>query len=139
MAQTKEIFSAKIGSIASNLYSRIATPDLHEHNEKSTVERYTRNFLDELGYSSVTWLSPFQLGRLEELLRARLDESGLPAVSQQDAAELLKLLPKESDAIADRVLAVLSRRGIISGDPENLRRVKNLLLNDRQFKRLADR
>ena len=139
VGQASEIFAAKVGSLASNLYSRIATPDLRERHDSSAVAAYTKAFFAELGYSSVAWLSPFQRETLKTRVGNALAESGQENLSEEQAAEMLKALPKEADAIAARVVAVLSQRGVIPDDPEIQRKARNLLLNDREIMKLAAR
>lgn len=139
VAQTKEIFSAKIGSIASGLYSRIATPDLHERNNRAAVDAYTKAFHDDLGYSSVLWLSQFQRSCFAAKIAEALVGSGRDQVTEREAEEILTGLPKEADAIADRVVAILTQRGLLNDDPEVRRKAKNHLLNDGEYKKLANR
>ena len=139
VGQVKAIFAAKIGSLASNLYSRIATPDLHEHHEASAVSAYTKLFLKDLGHSSVAWLSPYQRETLTARIGEKLAEAGGEEISEAQAAELLQSLPSEIDAIAARVVTVLSDRGLIANDADAQRKARNFLLNDREIRRLATR
>jgi hypothetical protein len=137
VAQAKEIFAAKVGSLASNLYARIATPDLHEHNPPKTVEDYTNKFLEDLGYKSLIWITPLQRAYLEAKIAELLKASGQAELTPQEAAALLKTLPQQSEAIADRVVSVLADQGLLTNEPEARRRARNYLLNDREYRRLA--
>ncbi len=139
VAQTKEIFAAKIGSLASNLYVRIATPDMHERHDRKDVQAYTKRFLDELGYSSVLWLTPFQRAELESRVAAALAVSGETELTAEQTQQLVKTLPREADALADRSIEVLRSAGLIANDPETERKARNLLKNDNKFQRLAKR
>jgi hypothetical protein len=139
VAQTKEIFSAKIGSLASNLYSRIATPDLSEKNSPAQVAAYKAAFFEDLGYRSVAWLSKYQQQALRDRIAAALASNGGQPLPSGEAQEMLTKLPSEADAIADRVLEVFIKRKIVDDDPEKRRRMKNLLLNDGEFTRLSRR
>lgn len=139
VAQTKEIFAAKVGSLASNLYSRIATPDLHERNDPAAVKEYMKAFFQDLGYASVTWLSPFQRKAFQAQIIDSLTESGNDSLSEAEAEAMLKRLPKEADAIADRVVAVLAARKLLGDDEETQRKARNFILNDSQYRQLADR
>lgn len=139
VGQVKDIFAAKIGSLASDLYSRIATPDVHEENERKAVETFMDGFFNDLGYRSVAWLTAFERSTLERQLAALLASSGKAALSEQDALTLIKSLPSEADAIADRVIAVLVERQLIDQDPVIQRKARNFLVNDGEYKKLAKR
>jgi hypothetical protein len=139
VGQTKEIFAAKVGSLASELYARIATPDLHERNDRKAVEAYTKQFLEELGYESVVWLTPYQRGYLEEKISEVLKGSGKDQITREDAAALLQNLPRDADAIADRMVKVLSENSILPDDADVQRKARNLLKNDREYQKLAKR
>lgn len=139
VGQAKEIFAAKVGSLASNLYSRIATPDLHERNNRKAVEAYTKKFLDELGYSSVVWLTAYQRGFLETKIAETLQLTGQAQLSPEQAVTLLQSVPREADAISERVIKVLTDHRLVADDPEVHRKARNLLKNDREYQRLAKR
>lgn len=139
VGQAKEIFAAKVGSLASNLYARIATPDLHERNDRKAVDAYTKAFLEELGYASVVWLTPYQRAFLEGQIAATLQASGHDQLTPEEAVRLLKNLPSEADAIADRVVKVLTDRQLLADDPEVHRKARNFLKNDREYQKLAKR
>lgn len=139
VGQVKEIFAAKIGSLASNLYSRIATPDLHEQNDAKAVRSYMKRFFEDLGYDSVVWLTRFERERLEVRLSEVLAATGRDTVSAREAREFLQALPSEADAIADRVVEVLTQRGLLADDPNVRKKARNHLLNDGEYKKLAKR
>lgn len=139
VGQAKEIFAAKVGSLASNLYARIATPDLHERNDRKAVEAYTKKFLDELGFSSVIWLTPFQRAFLEAKIAETLRASGEDQLTSEEAVGLLSALPREADAIADRIVKVLTDNRLLADDPEIHRKARNVLKNDREYQKLAKR
>lgn len=139
VGQAKEIFAAKVGSLASNLYARIATPDLHERNDRKAVEAYTKKFLDELGYSSVIWLTPYQRAFLEAKIAETLQASGQDQLTPEEAVGLLSALPREADAIADRIVKVLTDNRLLADDPEIHRKARNVLKNDREYQKLAKR
>jgi hypothetical protein len=139
VGQAKEIFAAKVGSLASNLYARIATPDLHERNDRKAVEDYKRIFLEELGYSSVVWLTSYQRSELETRISEALKSSGQEKLTREESLELIKGLPREADAIADRVVRVLTENKLLDDDPEIQRKARNYLKNDRAYQRLTKR
>lgn len=137
VAQVKEIFAAKIGWLAGNQYSRVATPDIHENNDPGVVKAFMDQFFDELGYSSVMWLSPFERSVFEERIAESLKLTGRDELTPEETTSLLKGLPKEHDKIAERVVDVLIERNLFDNDPEKVRRAKNFLLNDAHFKKLT--
>lgn len=139
VGQVKDIFAAKIGSLASNLYSRIATPDIHENNDKSAIESFMDEFFHDLGYKSVVWLSSFERSELEANVRANLEGSGQDVLPLDQSRQIIESLPKESDAIADRVVQVLINKGVISDDYALRTKAKNFLINDREYKKLTKR
>ena len=139
VGQVKDIFAAKIGSLASDLYSRIATPDIHEENERKSVDAFMDGFFKDLGYRSVVWLTPFERAALEKRVGEALVISGQEQLSEQEALALIDGLPNEADAIADRVVTVLTDRGLIENDPAVQTKARNFLLNDSEYKKLAKR
>jgi hypothetical protein len=139
VGQAKEIFAAKVGSLASELYARIATPDLNEKYDRNAVEIYTKQFLEELGYSSVVWLTPFRRASLENKIAEALKTSGEDKLTPEAAAALIQSLPSEPDAIAERIVKVLADRSLLDNDPEVHRKARNFIKNDREFQRLAKR
>ncbi|MCE3006463.1 MAG: hypothetical protein LW853_06495 [Rickettsiales bacterium] len=139
VGQVKDIFAAKIGALASNIYSRIATPDVHEENDQKSVNAFMEGFFEDLGYRSVAWLSPFERSNLEQRIQEALKKSGGNLISELEAKSIIKSLPNEADAIADRVVEILVKRNIIANDPQLHIKIRNFLLNDRDYKKLANR
>lgn len=133
IGQATEIFAAKIGSLASSLYSRIATPDLAEKHGSKAADAYKRAFFDELGVRSIAWLSNFQRTQLEKAMSS-VREGSLAA---QDAEAVLRGLPSEADALAARAVEVLIGRKLLSDDADSRRKAANFLKNDGVFRKLA--
>lgn len=136
IAQTKEIFAAKIGSLASDLYGKIATPDLHETHPEA-VELYRNEFFEELGYRRVAWLSGEQKKALKKRLKTALEVADGTPLTEQQAEQLLDNLPDEANAIVDRMVDVLIKRNLL--DISVIEQAKSFLLNDATIKRLARR
>ena len=139
VGQVTEIFQAKIGSLTSSLYGKIGTPDIHDRNDKTAVDAFMEAFFADLGYSSVVWLSPFQRKTFESSVSKKILEKGGEALDEPEVREILKALPQEIDAVADRVLEILSTRGLVADDPVTLNKARNLLINDRQFGQIVKR
>ncbi|MGB5076454.1 MAG: hypothetical protein WBO17_03120, partial [Sphingorhabdus sp.] len=60
-------------------------------------------------------------------------------LTHEQATALFKNLPREADAIANRIVEVLSARGLLSDDPEIQNKASNLLKNDRTYLKLTRR
>lgn len=137
VGQATQIFAAKIGSLTSALFGRIATPDLAETYGSKAAEQFRNAFFEEQGVGSIAWLSPFQRRALNEAVEARLAADGTAELQAEVAEELLKTLPNPVEAMANRVAEVLAARNLIEKSPEVHKKVRNFLINDGQFSRLA--
>jgi hypothetical protein len=136
VAQCDEIFAAKIGSIASGLYSRIATPDLEERSPPDVVKSYRDTFFEEMGFTSVAWLSERQKKELKRRVKEAVGPNG-DGLPESQAQELLRKLPTHTDLAADRVVDVLVKNKVLADDEGRRQAVRNLLLNDPTFKSLT--
>lgn len=139
VAQSREIFAAKVGSLASGLYARIATPDLHERHGTQTEKMYKESFFEELGYQRVAWLSPVEKQALKARVKEAVLDAGDGSVSEEAAEALLDNLPNEASELADRALAILAKRSLISTDEDTIEKARTFLLNDPKFLKLARR
>lgn len=139
VGQVREIFQAKIGSLTSSLYGKIGTPDIHDRNDKAAVDGFMKEFFEDLGYSSVVWLTPFQRRAFENAVSERVRDKGGQGLDEPEVQEILESLPEELGAVADRVLQILSGRGYVENDPETLKKARNLLINDRQYRQMVKR
>jgi hypothetical protein len=72
VGQVKDIFAAKIGSLASNLYSRIATPDVHEENERQSVDAFMNGFFEDLVIEALPGLPPLNVVFWNNVSKKRL-------------------------------------------------------------------
>jgi len=139
IAQAEEIFAAKIGSLASGLYSRIATPDLHERNNPQIVDKYREEFFQELGYRKVAWLTEEQKKSLKKKLKEIQEVNGGVDISEDDASKIVAELEGEAEKIADRVVDILKSRKLLQDVTEVEDRARSFILNDPTFRRLAKR
>lgn len=136
IAQAEGIFAAKIGSLTSNLYGRIATPDLSEKHPDA-AQTYQDEFFEELGYGRIAWLSRVQ----KKALKARVSESvkagnGV-AISEEDAESMLTELPNEATDFVNRAVDILVKRNLLASDERTIKQAIQFLLNDQAIKRLA--
>ena len=137
VGQATGIFAAKIGSLTSGLYARIATPDLAEIHGSKAADQFRNQFFDELGLTSVAWLSEFQLRELRQALQADTGQAPAAPLTETEAEGILSGLPSLPDALATRAAEVLIARKLLPDDENVKRKAKNFLLNDSRFSRLA--
>ncbi|WP_288806307.1 hypothetical protein [uncultured Novosphingobium sp.] len=138
VGQATEIFGAKIGSLTSALYARIATTDFTEQHGQKAAEAYRKSFFEELGYRSIAWLSPFQRDQLSRQVSEVVGAGG-NGLANAEAKAILKALPSEVDALATRAVEILKSRKLVQDDPDILRKAANFLKNDGEFRKLAKR
>lgn len=113
VAQARPIFAAKIGSLASNLYGRVATPDLIEEVGHDAASTFKAEFFEELGLGNMLWLSPFERDELTKALgRHDVDEHGPLTVER--VKEMISSIPSPRDLIADRVVEILIKRKLLA-------------------------
>lgn len=113
VAQAKPIFAAKIGSMASNLYGRVATPDLIEEVGRIAADTYKAEFFEELGLSNMLWLSPFEREQLATAIAAHdTDQHG--ALTVDGVKGLIASIPEPRDIIANRVVEILIKRNLLA-------------------------
>jgi len=136
VAQAEEIFAAKIGSLASGLYGRIATPDLHEKRPAS-VSSFKEEFFEELGYASVAWLSPVQKKALKVRVRTAVTEQGGTPITPERAEQILSNLPNEATDFVERAIQILLKRKLLANDEKTVGQARTYLLNDPSIKKLA--
>lgn len=126
VAQLDPLFSAKLGWLVGNMYSRVATPDLEEKGRGAEKKA----FLDEwLG--PITWVSNLRARALTKRLGKRTDISPAMAASELDD------VPGDMEMLADRV-AELARPiiGAPKDDPK-IEELRKVILNDEHLKSLA--
>lgn len=137
VGQATEIFAAKIGSLTSGLFSRIATPDLSERYGTKAAGQFRDAFFDEQGVAAIAWLSPFQRRALGEAVKQQLTQKGEGELDDAEAEALLNSLPSPVEALASRVTEALVAKKILDDDPDAIRKARNFLMNDGQFSRMA--
>jgi len=127
-AQLRDVFQAKIGWLAGNIYSRVGTPDLE--SELSDPEAHKEEFFEELLYSRRVWLSPSQIKNL----KTKVDRD--QPYDEEAARTILESVPSDAEALAQRVADQLVQNKIV--DKEKRETVVNILSSDRRFRRVAD-
>lgn len=136
VAQASDIFAAKIGWLAGNLYSRVATPALEEHLTVAEAQSLKARFYDELAHKRIAWITNAQV----QLLRARIKEWNVAnagqSLSSEQAQQMLAELPADVDTIAARAVKVLINKKVLANDPETAKRATNFIRNDPEIGRI---
>lgn len=135
VAQLDHIFQAKVGWLTGNLYSRIGTPDLEEH--ENNPEAFKTTFYEDAIYHRTAWLTGSQLKRLKALVTEWKRKNAGQNVTQDVARELIQQIPEPIDMVAERAVERLVAEDFIPDDPEIRTRATNLLRNDNSFRKLV--
>lgn len=135
VAQLDNIFQAKVGWLAGNLYSRVGTPDLEEIENDS--ESIKQSFYDEVIYRRTAWMTAPQLKRLKEIVRQWKKDNSNQEVTHEIARVLISQVPELIDMVAERAVSQLVAEKMLPDDDDTKTRAINLLRNDTNFKRLV--
>lgn len=133
MGQLEDIFAAKLGWLTGNLYSRVATPDLHD-KLGAAADGAKKEFSQRVLNQHTIWLSSSQLKSLKKAIR---NEPNPERVSPERLKELISNVPDDFSFVVDRVLSLLENNDFV-GDDKTLA-VRNTLLSDTNLKRLVVR
>lgn len=120
VAQMKSIFSAKLGWMVGQLYSRVGTPDLSDFEADENA--YREKFFDDTVDSQILWLTK----RQRRLFRALVTdwENAHPGdeVTADVLLSLAEQVPDQKALLADRVVQVLVNKKLIdSADADAIR------------------
>jgi hypothetical protein len=135
VGQLAEIFSAKVGWLAGNQYSRVATPDIEEHIDEP--EKYKNNFYQEVLYDQTAWLSPPQYRKLREAIARWRKQNGGIEPDRDTILALVASLPNNLEMIAERVVNVLLEGGALAKDKITPEATRLLLVNDVALQKLV--
>lgn len=135
-AEMTDIFSAKVGWMTGNLYSRVATPDLYE-TDPAMAEAYERQLIDDLLQQNTEWLDTRQVKEYRKQLKALAATKGTP-VSAQEARDIALACPKPIQELSGAVLEVLSQSGI-SVDDKVRSALKNRIESNTRLRGFASR
>ena len=128
VAQLDNIFQAKVGWLVGNMYSRIGTPDLEEHEPEP--EKIKQQFLDDVIYTRSAWLSPTQLKIFKKDVKAWTTANPGEDITDDVVKSILAKVPDMIDLVSDRIIDQLKSEKFLPDDDEVISKVKNLLLND---------
>ena len=136
IAQLDNIFAAKVGWLAGNQYSRVATPDLEE--KLDAPNDYKKAFYNEALFENTAWLTSQQFKTLKAKLGRWRTENPGQNISRAEASLLLSELPEQTNYLADRAVDVLLEAEVLDrADQEKLARARAVLRNDTVLQRLV--
>lgn len=134
LGQLEDIYAAKLGWLTGNMYSRVATPGVHDiygeevGNEKKT--EFTKRVLTQ----KTLWLSPSQLSVLKKLIKQEPDPENTDIGRIR---ELIDQIPDDFAFVVNRVMELATNSGFV--EEKNSEPLVNVLLSDHNLKRLVIR
>lgn len=134
IGQLDQIFSAKVGWLTGNMYSRVATPDVEE--EMDGAEEFKETFYREALLDRTAWLNPPQLRELKDLVK-RWRKAKPGEILDEDAAkQILEEVPSNKELAVGRILKLLVEAKIVEGGSAGEASARNLLLSDQYLGKL---
>lgn len=128
VAQLDNVFQAKVGWLTGNLYSRVGTPDVEDHQQNP--EQYKKEFYEQVLSERTVWLSSEQRQQLKQALKTNNPSN------EQEAREMIAVLKTDMDYLAERIVKKLVDAKIIAAEDTTVEAAKNILANDKLFKKL---
>ena len=133
IAELEDIFAAKVGWLAGNLYSRIGTPDFEE--KVKDPDKYKKGFVDEFLEESAVWLTSLQLRWLKEEVKKWKKARPQSEMTIEEANELVGSTPLPEIILAENIIRVLQHAKLI--DDGKVPIAANRLASDRVLKSVA--
>jgi hypothetical protein len=131
IAQLDDVFQAKVGWLAGNLYSRVGTPDLEE--KEQDPEQLKAEFYEQALRTQTAWLSTTQAREFKRLLASR--ERG-HSHDEGDLRALIAQIPDDITLLAKRAASQLAQRRLLANEPDAEIRAAQVLANDKIIKRI---
>jgi hypothetical protein len=132
--QLSEIFQAKVGWLAGNLYSRVATPDFEEHATEEVARGIKEEFY-KVAFTRTAWLTQGQLKFLKKLTENWQRDHPGQQLTEETAIELINQVPPQTDIVVERALEVLERQRLLAVGPGVREKAANILKNDTTLKK----
>ncbi|MGM0584953.1 MAG: hypothetical protein ACQEUZ_09920 [Pseudomonadota bacterium] len=133
IAEIDDVFRAKLGWLAGNIYSRVATPDIEEYVSDS--KSYKRAFFEaNTPTDDVLWLSSLQSTVFKTKAKELAKDMGVAELPEDTANDLISGVPQDLDIVADAIVQRLLKNDLISGDEDTMRKTKNSIKNTPDFK-----
>jgi hypothetical protein len=128
VAQVTDIFAAKIGWAVGNMYSRVGTPDIEEHERDA--EAYKKAFYEESLGSKALWLSNVQYKKFSDELGKWQKLNKGKQITLEDMLSIASGIGRDMDFVADRIVKTLEDNGILRLDESSRKAALNVLRND---------
>lgn len=134
IAQLEEIFSAKVGWLTGNLYSRVATPDVEE--KIANADEFKEAFYKEALFENTAWLSPAQLRVLKQLTNNWKKSHPGTTLDAETARTLLDDVPSVQQIAVERAVDLLRQKKILDPSTGADLAARNVLLSDAVLSKL---
>ena len=135
-AEMTDIFSAKIGWMTGNLYSRVGTPDLYETNP-AIAEAYERQLVESLLERDTEWLDNRQISQYRKEYKTSFEAKAAP-LTADEARQIARACPKPIQELSGAVLNILNESGLIA-DNKTFAAVKNRIESNNKLRGFASR
>jgi hypothetical protein len=134
VAQLDEIFSARVGWLTGNMYSRVATPDVEER--MANAEEFKETFYREALFERTAWLSPTQLRLLKRRAVAWQKSNPGSEINLEVARSLLEGVPSMQEIAIERIVELLRQKKILDSEAGTDVAARNVLLSDPTLSKL---
>lgn len=132
IGQMEDIFGAKLGWMAGNKFSRVATPDIEEILEFTRDgENFKSAFLDRVFSSKTIWLSTHQIRELKKIIKRSNISKPVP---NSTLLELTNQIPSNYSFVISRIIEILLNEKLVDREKENM--VRKKLNDDKNLKTL---
>lgn len=133
IGQMEEIFAAKLGWMAGNKFSRVATPDIEDILKRTgNATSYKSTFIARAFSSQTIWLSTHQIRELKKIIKRSNVSKPL---SNRKLLELTNQVPSNYSLAISRIVAILLNDKIVNY--EQVDEIKEKLTNDKNLKSLV--
>ncbi len=134
VAQVEDIFAAKVGWIAGNLFSRVAITDLSEQYDNEFSKLFKKKFSQEILDKQPPSLYKSQKDVLEMLVKQWKEDNPTETMNAEIAANILKNVPEMFTIISDQIVETLIKQKYIDATKKS--EASTYLGNNKKFKSL---
>lgn len=131
--QLDDVFQAKVGWLAGNLYSRVGTPDFEERMPEP-IAKTIKDRLYDVALQRTAWLTGSQREHLTTLLAEWREANPGQQLSKDQALDFIERLPLQEALVADHIVNLLSRNKLLPIEVAD--KAKNLLMSNNALKKL---
>lgn len=135
VSKLNSVFSAKLGWLTGNQYSRVATPDIDQANEKGATRKFVDALFDEYIDREVFWFTQKQLKYFDRVIAAEAGAAKGP-IARRRALELAAEVPPEIEEVADIVAKLAGQLGGAI-PPEKIQNLRNQVRNHRRLQTIV--